>query len=341
MGINKRLIGAGVAAEQGAVGFNAIAYSGNSNSNRSFTGLGFQPDIIWIKGRNNSEQHYFYDSTRGSSKFLHTNLTSAEGTDSTTRLKSFNADGFTLGNDPAVNGNNNTYIAWCWKINGGTTSSNTDGTNIDSTVQVNADLGMSIVQYSTPSTFSSSNTVGHGLGSAPDMIILKATSTTEDWYVYHSAMGLNEFMRLNLPNAQASATYLFNTVNDTVFNPNYTSTSPKTNIAYCFKSIDNFSKFGSYTGDGTTGQSIAVGFQPNYVFIKSTFGTSNWTVYDTVRGITNGGFLNPDNSDSETSDSLSPNITITSTGFSITSGGVTQGLNSDTRLYIYWATKIN
>tara|TARA_R110000751_G_scaffold81523_1_gene164537 strand:- start:326 stop:1327 length:1002 start_codon:yes stop_codon:yes gene_type:complete len=333
MGINKRLIGAGVAAEQAAVGFNTIAYSGNSNSNRSFTGLGFQPDIIWIKGRNNSEQHYFYDSTRGSSKFLHTNLTSAEGTDSTTRLKSFNADGFTLGNDPAVNGNNNTYIAWCWKVNGGTTSSNTDGTNIDSTVQVNTDLGMSIVQFTTPSTYSGSNTVGHGLGSAPDMIIVKATSTTEDWYVYHSSTGLNKAMRLNSNIAAGNATYLFGTVNSTVFNPAYTSTSPITNIAYCFQNVTGFQYFGSYSGTGSSNSITGLGFSPDWVILKSSTSAENWAMFDTSRG-SNVLYANESSAESAFS-----TFTFDSDGFTVpASSGMTNGSGET---YIYWAAKIN
>jgi len=208
-------------------------------------------------------------------------------------------------------------------------------------ISANANAGFSIVKSTTPSSPAPSDLVAHGLSSAPDMIIYKPTTVADDWYVYHSAMGLNKFMSLQSPAAQATATDLFGTVNATGFSTKNTNTGNRPFIAYCFHDVSGYQKFGGYTGDGSTGQTITTGFKSDFVMIKSTFGTSNWTIYDTRRGVTSGGFLNPDNSDAETSDSLSPNITITATGFSITSGGVTQGLNSNTRLYIYWAIKMN
>ena len=124
--------------------FNTVLYSGNS-STQAITGVGFQPDWVWIKERGPlAENHNLTDSTRGTNKILNSNNTNAEIT-STSRITSFDSDGFTLGNNNETNDSGSTYVAWCWKANGGTTSSNTDG-DITSTVQVNNKAGISIVQ---------------------------------------------------------------------------------------------------------------------------------------------------------------------------------------------------
>ncbi len=311
--------------------FNTVLYTGNG-STQSITGVGFKPDFVWIKPRNFADNHVVSDSTRGVNKSLAPNTTAAE---QSLGVTSFDADGFSLPNWGNVNSNGDTFVAWCWKANGGTTSSNTDGTNIDSTVQVNAKAGFSIVQFTTPGTFSGSNTVGHGLGSTPDAIFVKRTDGSEDWYVYHQAAGLNKASRLNSTINYSNATYLFGTVNSTVFNPNYTSATSLANIAYCFKSIAGYSKFGSYTGNGTT-QVVETGFKPGWIMIKSTVGNDNWRMYDTTRGITAGGFLRANTTDGEnTSDA--PNFLILSNGFEITAGGTAVGNNVNGNLYTYYA----
>jgi len=313
--------------------YRAVLYTGNGGT-QAITGVGFKPDFVWIKNREGTTYHNILDTTRGATKYLATNATSAEETTSDS-LTSFDSDGFTLGGGNGFNNNGVTFVAYCWKANGGTTSSNTDG-NITSTVQTEAAAGFSIVQFTNSSPGSSAR-VGHGLGSTPDMILLKRTDGIEDWYVYHTSMGLSEFMRLNLTNAQAAAGNLFNTVNSTVFNPSFTGASGQVIIAYCFKNITGYSKFGSYTGNGTAGQTITVGFELTWILIKSTVGNANWVLYDTTRGIMNG-YLEPNNSDAERTTNA-PNMTITSTGFEITSGGVSEGLNSNGNLYIYAAFK--
>lgn len=319
--------------------FKTVTYTGDGSSNRAITGLGFKPDLVWIKNRSVSKDHMIFDSTRGTTNppGLYPNLNLAEFSGDANNFVSFDADGFTVGSGTYTNANE--MVAWCWKANGGTTSSNTDG-NVTSTVQTEATAGFSIVQFTTPGSPGASTTVGHGLGSTPDMILLKRTDGTEDWLMYHTSMGLNKFMKLNDTAAQGTATNLYGVVNSTVFCPSFTLTGNMACIAYCFKNIAGYSKFGSYIGDATAGQAITdVGFELTWVLIKSTVGTANWLLYDTTRGITSGGFLNPDNTDAETADSLSPNITVTATGFTITSGGVTQGLNSNGNLYIYAAFK--
>jgi hypothetical protein len=314
--------------------FRTVLYTGNGGT-QAITGVGFKPDFVWIKNREGTTYHNVLDTTRGATKYLATNATSAEETTSDS-LTSFDSDGFTLGGGNGFNNNGVTFVAWCWKANGGTTSSNTDG-NITSTVQVNTAAGFSIVQFTNSSPGSSAR-VGHGLGSTPDMILLKRTDGIEDWYMYHTSMGLSEFMRLNLTNAQATAGDLFNTVNSTVFNPSFTGASGQVLIAYCFKNITGYSNFGSYTGNATAGQAITTGFEPTWVLIKSTVGNANWRLYDTTRGITAGGFFRVQATNAEdTSDA--PNLDITATGFEINANGVSQGLNASPNLYIYAAFK--
>jgi hypothetical protein len=190
-----------------------------------------------------------------------------------------------MGSQGGVNTNGNNYMAYCWKANGGTTSSNTDGTET-STVQVNSAAGFSIVQW-TSSAAGSSTTVGHGLGTTPAAIILKRTDSAEDWYVWHKELGgggssaLNQFLRLNLTDTESTATNLFNTVNSTVFNPSYTFGVPNTNIAYCFAEKAGYSKFGSYTGNGRyQGPIVNTGFEPAYIMIKrSDSSGGNWQTF--------------------------------------------------------------
>ena len=327
--------------------FRTVLYTGNDVSH-AITGVGFKPDWVWIKRRNDAESSAIYDSTRGINQQLESNSDAAQATNTAPNegFTSFDNDGFTVGNNGGTNRAPYAYVAWCWKANGGTTSSNTDGSST-STVQVNSDAGFSIVQYVGNQT--AGHTIGHGLGATPEVVIIKCINVARPWYVYHVGVDATNpadyNLRLNAPDARQDSTTEFNDTEptSTVFTLGTASGPNGTGddyIAYCFTPIAGYSNFGSYTGDGTTGQAITtVGFELTWVLIKSTVGTANWLLYDTVRGITSGGFLNPDNTDPETADGLSPNITVTATGFTITSGGVTQGLNSNGNLYIYLAFK--
>ena len=270
-------------------------YDGTATNVTYEYGLGFTPDFVWIKNRSSARGHNIFDSTRGVNKVLFSNSTSDEGSETAgTSLSSFDTGGFTVGSGNGVNEDGYEMVAWCFKANGGTTSSNTDGTNIDSTVQVNADAGFSIVQFTTPGTYSASNTVGHGLGATPDMIIMKATASADNWLVYHGSLGLNKLLNLNGTSSAAtlSGGTLFSTVNDTVFNPADTSSPSYPYIAYCFKSIDGFSKFGSYTGNGSdNGPIVETGFEPAFVMIKKAtddgLGGGPWQIHDNKRDLTN------------------------------------------------------
>ena len=294
MSFNKRILSAGAAPFVNSKNFKAITYAGNGGT-QAITGLGFQPDFVWIKNRtSNGQSPLIQDSTRGtgSTKVLFSSETSLEGTyGQYGHVSAFGTDGFTVvdGDGEHTNSSNKNYVAWCWKAGGGTTSSNTDGTNIDSTVQVNADAGFSIVQFTTPGTFSGSNTVGHGLGVTPNLIIMKSTSTAgENWMVHHTDLGNGGYIRLNTTGASGTSGNLFTGTSSTVFNPADTSAPNISYISYCFANVDGFSKFGSYTGNGSAnGPIVETGFEPAFLMIKRTDTADSWVIHDNKRDLVN------------------------------------------------------
>ena len=232
--------------------FNTILYTGNNAANRSITGAGFRPDWGWLKQRNGTGYHELYDSTRGVTKALHSNAIDAEVT--TSALDSFDSDGITVSYDSSnsgSNGNGKTAVWWLWKANGGTTSSNTDG-SITSTVQANTTAGFSIVTY----TGTGSNaTVGHGLGKAPNLVIVKLRSGVGSWAVYSRAVGATKVAYLENTSGffVSGGNSFWNDTNPTssvftVGNEATVNTSSGTHVAYCFAEIQGYSKFGSYTG---------------------------------------------------------------------------------------------
>jgi len=261
--------------------FNTVLYSGNS-STQAITGVGFKPDWVWIKERGpNAENHNVYDSTRGVLKFMSTNNTNAEAA-GPQRLQSFDSDGFTLGSDNEINDSASTYVAWCWKANGGTTSSNTDG-DITSTVQANQDAGFSIVQFTTNGN--AANRVGHGLSQTPDVVLYKQSSQIASWWWYTSLIdGSFDYIKLNAGDAKGDSSGAgFDST--TIFAES--GSGGQTMNAYCFHSVDGYSKFGVYTGTGAAGNTVTVGFQPAWVMIKRTNSTGGWLMFDNKRNTSN------------------------------------------------------
>ena len=233
--------------------------------------MGFNPDLLWIKARNATEQHYFYDKLRGPSKFLHPNLNSAQTTDTSSRLKDFNDDGFKLSNDAAINGNNNTYVAWGWKA-GNNWEHNITGT-IPSIVNANTANGFSIIEYTGTN---SNKTIGHGLTSAPEIIFFKKTSGSADWVV--GVSDWTKYLELNgTPAFRTQSAHFNNTApTNSVFSvggSSDTNASGGGYIAYAFHSVSGYSKIGSYTGDGgnNTGPTVTVGFSPDFLMIKRRY----------------------------------------------------------------------
>jgi hypothetical protein len=267
--------------------FNTKLYTGTGSAGQTQTGVGFQPDLVWTKSRSNAYPHQWYDIIRGVTKRIQSNDTSAEATQSN-GLTSFDSDGFTVGDASGTGVNNATYASWNWLANGAGVA-NTDGT-ISSTVSANTTSGFSIVSYTGNATAGA--TVGHGLGSTPSMIIIKVRSTANNWGVYHKSMGATKAMYLDGTSGETTDGWLNNTAPDssvfTLSGGNYGNTNGNTHIAYCFAEKQGFSKFGSYTGNGSTdGTFVYTGFKPAWVMIKRTNAATPWCMWDNKRNTFN------------------------------------------------------
>ena len=263
--------------------FNTVLYTGNGATDHAITGVGFQPDFTWIKRRSGAAEHKVNDVVRGAGLELATDTTGAEL--DRTYFLSFDTDGFTVnGTVSNYNGNGDTYASWNW-LSGGTASSNTDGA-LASTVSANQTSGFSIVKVT--GTSNGATTIGHGLGVAPKMIIKKTTSTTTNWPVYHASVGASQVAELNLTSAFSGSSQWGSTAPTTTVFTNYTNIG-YTEIFYCFADVKGFSKFGSYTGNGSAdGTFVYTGFKPAFVIFKSSsLGTTNWQLLDNKRNTFN------------------------------------------------------
>jgi len=318
--------------------FNTVFYTGN-NTSQSVTGVGFQPDWVWLKERNGTEAHNLYDSVRGIYKRLSSNTTDAEYS-SATQLTSFDSDGFSVGSSDAINDTGNTMVGWNWKA-GGTASSNTDG-SITSSVSASTTSGFSVVSYTGTGAVA---TVGHGLGVEPSMIIFKNRDTTNSWNVYHTALGNGKFIRLNDTGAEGN-TGRFNNTSPTssVFSLGVNGATAVNGdgnsiIAYCFANKAGFSKFGSYVGNGNAdGTFIYTGFKPAFVIVKASSRTGRWRIYDNKINPFNVADtrLSAEGADAESTGTTNA-IDIVSNGFKIrTSEGQFNG-SGETNIYMCFA----
>jgi hypothetical protein len=320
--------------------FNTVLYNG-TGATLGVTGVGFQPDFVWIKSRSAATDHALYDIVRGDKNQLESNTTTAE-TNETTGLTQFNADGFTVGSLAQVNTNSATYVSWNWKA-GGTGVPNTTG-SISSTVSANTDAGFSVVTYTGNG---STGTVGHGckvnnVATAPSMIIVKVRSTTNDWGVGHASVGWSQAALLNLTNAFGASSYFNSTApTSTVFsvgNNSVTNASSATYVAYCFAEVPGYSAFGSYTGNGSSdGVFVYLGFRARYLMLKSSSGTGGWVLLDTARDPYN----DVDNylyADSSAANAGSSNVLdINSNGFKIRNSWTDINGNGSTYIYAAFA----
>jgi hypothetical protein len=313
--------------------FNTKLYTG-TGATQAITGVGFQPDMVWSKNRNQTYTHQINDAVRGVNKQIATNLTNAQETN-TGELTAFDSDGFTVGSGGTLNGNGDGIVSWNWLANGAGVS-NTDG-DITSTVSASTTSGFSIVKWTGTG---SDGTIGHGLGVAPKMVIVKSLANTTAWMVYHASLGNAQEIYLNSSSGSGASTA-------------WNSTTPTYNvisldggagngvnasgdyIAYVFAEKKGFSKFGSYTGNGSAdGTFIYTGFKPALLIRKRTDASNDWYINDNKRA----GY-NPQN------DYLFPNTTqaesalqrfdFLSNGFKIrTTDG---GDNASGGTYIYMA----
>ena len=276
--------------------FQTATYTG-AGANQTVTNDGnsdLQPDWLWIKRRNAGYAHALFDSNRGlgssNPPMLESDSNATENSNQNW-ISGVGTDSFTIGiNEQNLSNTSGTYVAWQWKANGGTTSSNTDG-GITTTVQANTDAGFSIVTYTGDGA--TSQTVGHGLGAVPKMIISKdmgATSNVPTWRVYHEAIGATKYLTLNATDGAATFDDWGNTTPTSSvytiggsggYRP--TNTNNANYVAYVFADVQGYSKFGSYVGNGNAnGSFVYTGFKPAFVMLKNyTNAGHDWQMLDT------------------------------------------------------------
>jgi hypothetical protein len=267
---------------------NSTVISNDGNSN-------LQPDFVWIKNRTlsggNVSNNMLFNSSVGigtgaNSPYLMTDSNAAETTNSNA-LQAVSSNGFTPGSMTRTNETGKNFVAWQWKCNGGTTTTNTDG-DINSTVQVNQDAGFSMVRYQPSNT--TSRNIGHGLGTRPAFIIIRNRTRVENWRVWHHQVGTGGAILDNTSAYNTGTSSIVNTVNTTTFNVggDFSVNVGYPIIAWCFAEKQGYSKFGSYTGNlALNGPFIYTGFKPAWIMVKRAVGGtssySGWGIHDSKR----------------------------------------------------------
>jgi hypothetical protein len=338
-------------ANNASTGHSSVIYEGSGAVQR-ISGLPFRPDLVWAKARSGDTVggHLLFDSVRGATKYLQTNSTGAEATD-TTMLTSFDSNGFVLGSSQYINDSGNEkYVAWAWDAGDSDPASNTNGT-ITSTVKTNGDF--SIISYQ--GTMADAN-IGHGLSAAPNFLIIKNRnrSAGTNWIVQHSSVDISKKLTLNATTAADAVGNIFgstptamdatkfyvgnvNWVNNNVSNEN-------DHIAYAWRNVTGKQQFGKYTGNASsTGPTVSLGFRPGLVMIKGLDRSSVWYVFDTSRQPFNDPtnytdqYLLWNSSNAEYTNADDGKIEITSTGFQVRAS--VTGMNASGEEYIYaaWA----
>ena len=330
--------------------FNTKLHTGNG-AEQAITGVGFQPDFTWIKKRNGTAVHYLFDAVRGATYFLNSDQTYAQQ-DNAQSLKSFDSDGFTLGTMAGANSNSDTFVSWNWKAGGGQGSSNTDGTINTTYTSVNTTAGFSVSQYGGNGTQFA--TVGHGLGVAPNVIMIKNLTGTTGWIVYHDKAGLTgstldgeaEYKMLSLNGTGAAS----DNNNDVIWgststrykidasgSATYLNSSGSNYVAYCFAEKTGYSKFGSYSGNGNAdGPFIYTGFKPQFILWKRTDSANGWIIMDTKRSPVNAvdDLVEPQSNGAEATHS-SYHVDYLSNGFKIRN--TNNVFNNSSGTYVYMA----
>ena len=329
--------------------FNPVLYTGDGGSSTAITGVGFKPDWVWIKRRNAAENHNLYDSSRGANKRIQSNRNVAETTEG---LPAFGSDGFTVDASGGINNvSSQTYVAWNWRANGSTTSTNTSG-SVNSTVQADPSGAFSIVTWAGGG---GSATLGHGLSGAPTFMVAKSRTsgaTVMDWPAFHKNMNNGAYpaneSRLYLDSTGDYGTgALWQNDNNsaTVFGVSSNiNNSSKNYVAYCFTDVEGYCKAGYFEGNGSTdGPYLYTGFRPSIVMRKRVDGSGSWLVKDDARNPINDASIEvltwndsgAENAQAETSDG----IDFLSNGFKLKA--TNNGSNGSTLDYVYLAISFN
>ena len=359
-------------ATQGDDHTNTVLYTGNGTS-QSITGVGFQPDWVWAKSRDDASLwHFLLDSVRGGTERLYSNGTGGASS-SVNNITSFDADGFSVGSAVNINANNDPIVAWNWKAGGAPSADNSagagntptsnsvkiDGSNLGSALagtipatrlSANTTAGFSIVTYTGTGT--QSDTVAHGLGKKPAWVIVKSRSEAQNWHVYHEGLDLsapeNYIITLNATNARSSSSADFwNSTAPTtsvmsVGDDNSSNKDGVTYVMYCFAEIDGYSKFGRYTGNGETsanGTFVFLGFRPQWVMIKRTDSTSGWLIWDYKRTTRNPAddYMTANDDDQEQTGANTQRIDFLSNGFKAVNTATSNTINGSGTTHIYMA----
>jgi len=320
-----------------ALFFNTVLYTGNGTAigsgGNAQTGIGFQPDWVWIKDRSATNNHNLFDAVRGVTKGLQSSQNIAEYTNTET-LTAFGTDGFTVGDAGGVNTNSNNYVAWNWKA--GTTSGLSGGTITPSSYSINATSGFGIYKYTGNST--SGATIAHGLGKVPTMIMVKRLDSNKEWQIYHQALGNTKWIEFTTSTPQTGTSRWNDTSpTSTLFylgNDSDVNNSSGTYVAYVFCDVKAYCKTGTYTGNGNAdGPFIYTGFKPAFLIMKPYSKVEEWTLLDNKRlGYnTDNNYVYPNQNYAEmTADRLD----IISNGFKIRSATGELNTSSATMLYI-------
>ena len=275
----------------GSLFMNPKLYTGNS-STQTISGVGFQPDLTWIKVRDGTYWHQLTDSVRGNNYQIASNSNGTGGS-SSTGITSWNSDGFALGSNTDFNNNSYSFVSWNWKA-GTAVSGNTGGSGTAKTYtgSVNATAGFSIIKYTGNGTLG--HTIPHHLGVAPSMMIIKITAgDTSDWYVYHKDLGNTGILFLSNTNAASNSNAYWNSTTPTsssftVGDQTGNNSNNNTFISYNFAEKQGYSKFGSFNSNTSTNDSfIYLGFKPNFFLVKSTTNTNPWIMFDGARNKSN------------------------------------------------------
>ena len=280
--------------------FQTVIYTGNGSADHAITLPGdtdMQPDFVWIKNRDATDNHCLFDAVRGATKLLTSNLGDVVGSNEVTdtdTLDSFTSDGFQVDADVKVNTSSEDYVAWCWKANG-TGSANTSGSINTTATSANTTSGFSIIDYVGNQTDGS--TIGHGLGAVPHVFMVHVRNADESaWFVYHhknTSAPETDYLQLHGTNATSDYNLAWNDTAPTstlitLGRESHVSYNTKNMICYAWTEIQGFSKFGSYTGNGNAdGPFIFCGFRPAFIMTKRTDSTGSWGMFDNKRSAFN------------------------------------------------------
>ena len=314
-----------------AVGFKTVLYTG-SGATQSVTGVGFKPDLVWIKSRTPASHHQLYDSIRGAGNILYPSASLAEAYYSN-QLTGFDNNGFTVGSGEAVNQLNQTFVAWCWKAD------HTGITNANQTERYSSESGLSIIKFSGDGI--TGRALQHSLGAKPKMVIVKSTTDVVEWAVYHESLGATDYVFLNTTQGTNSASTVWNDTEPsssvvTLGNWHGVNMSGRDYIAYIFSEVPGISSFGTYTGNGNAvGPIVDFGFEPAFLMVKQVNSTGHWLMYDNKRDSQNPNTHTLWANLSNAENTNNAHINLIGTGFQLVT--ISPDVNASGGQYVYMA----